>query len=82
MSAFNGGGVDLSRHGQVIVTEERIIRPGDVQVEENGLGTPGCDSHLRVVHMASGVVWRVPLTRKMEDALVVQITDGQSARGE
>ena len=60
---------NLGHRPTIMLREQRLIAPALVQFRQSGLGVDGCKSHLRVVDVANGKAWLVPLTGPMVDAL-------------
>ena len=65
----------IGQTGRVMVTDMRVILPNDVQILDGGLlGGPSI-AHLRVVNLARGQAWLVPLIEAQLDTLGSQVSD-------
>lgn len=67
MSGLNnrGGIPDLSRRGEIVIVERRIVVPAAVTIMPNGLGVDHCHCHVQLVEIMSGRMTLVPMTRAM-----------------
>lgn len=70
MSGSGDNGVPvLGQSARVVIRERRIIAPAVVTIGEGGMDVERCKHHLRVVSIADGIMYYVPITVGMVDDL-------------
>jgi len=63
------GAIDLSRPQGLVLRRAYLISMSNVEVIDGGLHDPKCSKHLRVIDMAQGIAWYVPLNDAQLDSL-------------
>lgn len=62
MSALPGGATPLGGGVRIAIRKRRILSPASCELRDGGLTIPGCDRHLELVDIATGIMYLVPLS--------------------
>lgn len=75
MDPINGAGIpDLSRPQGIVLRRSYLINMSAADVLDGGLHDSQCTKHLRVIDLAQGIAWYVPLNDKQLKQLLEQLT--------
>lgn len=76
MGMPNGMGLpDLGGGAQVVIRSRRILSPASCALRQGGATITGCDVHLEVVDIATGIMYLVPLSPGMAATLHADLGD-------